>query len=161
MPLPVCKRIYDWEIGELVSNNKSVLSVAHDIYKENPNLYKLLLIAKKYEQEEIAYSYHLGAAIIYSLLSEAAKPNKLPVVSDATVSSTIASFFGANPEEKSIEVYVRMMGSDPTLLEIIGYVVESDKLEYEEKNWMCKAFAQFYDMLYRQQEAQDMEEMFT
>jgi hypothetical protein len=137
-----------------------MFKVAHDIHMENPNLYKLLLIATKYEQDEVAASYHLGATIIYSLLTEAAKPNKLPVVSDDTVKSTIASFFGDNPEKKSQEVYSRMLTTDKTLLMCIAYIVDCETLQEEEKNWMCKAFAQFYDLLRRQQEAMDMEELY-
>lgn len=156
MALPMCKRIDEWDIAKLFNNNEDWNI---KIKKENPNLYKFLLIASKYEQENVASSYILGASIIYSLLYEAVKPNKLPVVSQATIDSTIVSFFSEDKNKKSIETYAEM-GKDETLLSCLFYLIETDKLSEKEKDWVAKGMAQFYELLRRQAESDDMEELF-
>ena len=156
MPLPICKKISDWEIGPLFN---SYPYNTDKLKKENPQLYKLILIAHQYEQERISEAYDLGASIIYSLLSEAAKPNKLPIVSKETLDSTLASFFSEGAD-RGIETYKRMFRTDKTLEMCILYVIETDTLTDIEKDWICKAFAQFYELLRRHVEAKDMEEMF-
>lgn len=157
MPLPMSKRIDEWDIAKLFNSNEDWTI---KIKKENPNLYKFIDIAMKYEQDEVSSSYLLGASIIYSLLSEAAKPNKLPVVSQATIDSTIVSFFSENKNKKSIETYCKM-GKDDTLLLCLFYLIDTDKLSEIEKDWVAKGMAQFYELLSRQQEADDMEELYA
>lgn len=156
MALPMSKRIYEWEIEGLFKSNSYDTDNLKD---DNPNLYKLILISYKYEQEEISESYDLGASIIYSLLSEAAKPNKLPVVSMATVDSTIVSFFSENTIKKSIDTYKKMF-KDETLLLCLLYVIDNEEFSEIKQDWICKAFAQFYELLYRQAESDDMERDF-
>lgn len=156
MPLPISKRIEEWDISKVFVYNAYMVS---KIKEENPNLYKFIDIAIKYEQDEIASSYMLGASIVYSLLSDAAKPKKLPVVSQATIDSTIVSFFSTDKNKKSIETYANM-GEDKTILLCLFYLIETDKLSEMEKDWVAKGMAQFYELLRRQAESDDMEELF-
>lgn len=158
MPLPICQHINEWEVEKII-NSIPIVNIGTNIRNENPILYKLLMIARKYEQDEVVSSYWLGASIIYSLLSDAAKPNKLPVVSQATMDSTIVSFFSDDKNKKGTDAY-RKMFKDRTFLLIMLYVIETDKLSEIEKDWIAKGAAQFYEILYRQAEADDMEELF-
>lgn len=160
MALPICRERDESEIDSLFTyyelNKEKVLN---SIRIENPWLFKLCQIAMKYEQGKFASSYTLGAALIYSLLSDAAKPNKLPEVTEETVASTLASFYGDH--NKNYAIYAQMTKSDRVLFYCIVYVIDSDKYDEQEKDGLAKAFAQFYDLLYRQYESDDMEEMFS
>ncbi len=160
MPLPICREQSESEIDSLFTYYKlNKEKVLNSIRTENPWLFKLCQIAMKYEQGRFASSYTLGASIIYSLLSNAAKPNKISEVTEETVASTLASFYGDS--NKNVAIYERMSKSDRVLFYCIVHIIDNEEYSEQEKDGLAKAFAQFYDLLYRQYESNDMEEMFS
>lgn len=110
------------------------------------------------DNKDFIEGYLLGACITYSLLKGVVKP--IPIITMENLNSALASL-QHNKEQKNKEVYKRLYEEQPIFLEITSYVIDNDNNSHELKDGFCKGMAQFYDLIWRALEAQELEEMFS